>query len=203
ITLPRATKAGSATQQGASHQHSKSSNVEPSSWKTAFSRMGKAPTGQIQAGSSFTPQPKVPSVRLWATGNPGTDCLTAKLGHIMYAGSFNLFLDDLRPEFQKLRRLFLELREILFDWDVEQGVKNTGRKRKAVDEGIDENPPPKRQSGTSNFFMTKEERIKQSADTHAEPGDFINKYCHRLRGREAEKDRIVEKFVNAVGNFKP
>ncbi|KAJ1643897.1 hypothetical protein IWQ61_010477, partial [Dispira simplex] len=173
ITRSRATKAGSATQQGVSHQRSNSLNVERPSWKTASSRMGKAPTGQIQAGSSFTPQPKVPLVRSWATGNPGTDCLTAKLGHIMYAGSFNLVLEDLRPEFEKLKPLFLKLREILFDWDVGQGVENTGRKRKAVDEGIDENPPPKRRSGMSNFFMTnKELEMLIRPDIPAEPKTF-------------------------------
>ncbi|KAJ1647609.1 hypothetical protein IWQ61_010077, partial [Dispira simplex] len=90
------------------------------------------------------------------------------------------------------------LREILFDWDVEQGVEKRGRKRKAVDEGIDENPPSKRRSGTSNFFMTKEELIKQSAGTPAEPETFIDEYCHRLRDREAEKDRIIAKFVSAI-----
>ncbi|KAJ1644768.1 hypothetical protein IWQ61_010382, partial [Dispira simplex] len=201
ITRPRATKAGSATQQGASHQRSKSSNVEPSSWKTAFSRMGNAPTGQIQAGSSFTPQPKVPLVRSWATGNPGTDCLSAKFRHIVNADSFSIVLDDLRPEFQELKPLFLELREILFDWDVGQSVENTGRKRKAVDEGIGKNPPRKRRLGTSNFFMTKEERIKQRAGKPVELETSTDKYCRRLRDREAEKDWIVEKFVNAVAKF--
>ncbi|KAJ1648894.1 hypothetical protein IWQ61_009848, partial [Dispira simplex] len=201
ITRPRATKTGTTTQQGTSHQRSKSSNVERPSWKTASSRMDSAPTGQTQAESSFTPQPKMPAVRLWATGNPGTDCLTAKLGHIMNADSFNIVLDDLRPEFWKLKPLFLKLREILFDWDVEQGVENTERKRKAVDEGIDENPPPKRRSGTSNFFMTKEEFKKRWSEKSADPKTFIDKCCHRLLDRNAKKDRIVEKFVKAIDDF--
>ncbi|KAJ1641935.1 hypothetical protein IWQ61_010694, partial [Dispira simplex] len=204
ITRPRATKAGSASQQGASHQRSKSSNVEPSSWKTASSRMGNVPTGQIQVGSSFTPQPKVPLVRSWATGNPGTDCLSAKVIHMSTEYAFRTVLGDLRPEFWKLRPLFLKLREILFDWDVGQGVENTRRKRKAVDEGIDENPPSKRRSGTSIYSKTnKELEMLIRPDTPAEPEDFINEYCQRLLDREAEKDRIVEKFMDAIDNFKP
>ncbi|KAJ1659902.1 hypothetical protein IWQ61_001095 [Dispira simplex] len=159
-TRSRASTTGTTTQQGTSHQRSKFSNVERPSRKTASSRMGSTPTGQTQAESSFTPQPKVPSVCLCATGNQGTDCLTAEVIHISTAYFFWVVLDDLRPEFWKLRSLFLDLREILFDWDVKQGVKNTGRKRKAVDEGIDENPPPKRLLGKSNLFMTNKELEK-------------------------------------------
>ncbi|KAJ1645579.1 hypothetical protein IWQ61_010303 [Dispira simplex] len=202
ITRSRATKTGTTTQQGTSHQRSKSSNVERTSWKTASARMGNAPTGQTQAESSFTPQPKVPSVRSWATGNPGTDCLTAKCKDIVNADSFNIVLDDLRPEFWELRPLFLELREILFDWDVEQGVKNTGRKRKAVDEGIDENPPPKRRLDTWSFSKANEKFRERHPDKPAEPETFIDKYCHHLLDRKAKKDRIVEKFMKAIDNFK-
>ncbi|KAJ1642465.1 hypothetical protein IWQ61_010623, partial [Dispira simplex] len=176
ITCPRATKMGTTTQQGTSHQRSKSSNVERTSWKTASARMDSTPTGQTQAESSFTPQPKVPAVRFWATGNPGTDCLTAKCRDTDSHSAFNTVLDDLQPEFWKLRPLFLELREILFDWDVEQGVKNTGRKRKAVDEGFDENPPPKRLSDTSNFSMTNKELEKLLwSSTPTEPETFVDK----------------------------
>ncbi|KAJ1642488.1 hypothetical protein IWQ61_010622 [Dispira simplex] len=198
ITRSRATKTGTTTQQGTPDQRSKSSNVERPSWKTATSRMGNAPTGQTQAESSFTPQPKVPSVRLWATGNPGTDCLTAKCKDTSSHSAFDSVLDDLRPEFWKLRPLFLELREILFDWDVEQGVKNTGRKRKAVDED-DENPPLKRRSGSPSLSKPNEVLKKLWSGKTAEPETFIDKCCHRLLDRKAEKDRILEKFVKAIG----
>ncbi|KAJ1660120.1 hypothetical protein IWQ61_000918 [Dispira simplex] len=197
ITRSRAIKAGTTTQQGSSHQRSKSSNVERPSWKTASSRMGNAPTGQTQAESSFTPQPKVPLVRFWATGNPGTDCLTAKVVHMSTEYAFRTVLDDLRPEFWKLKPLFLKLREILFDWDVEQGVKNTGRKRKVVDED-DENPSPKRQLDPPNLSEIKEKLAKEWSDKPAEPGNFIDEYCGRLLDRKAKKDRILEKFVKAI-----
>ncbi|KAJ1649989.1 hypothetical protein IWQ61_009086 [Dispira simplex] len=201
ITRSRATKTGTTTQQGTSHQRSKSSNVERPSWKTASSRMGNTPTGQTQAESSFTPQPKMPLVRLWATGNPGTDCLSAKCKDTGSHSAFNTVLDDLRPEFWKLKALFLELREILFDWDVGQGVKNTGRERKAVDEGIDENSPPKRLLELLNLFETKEEMEQRWSGKPAEPETSIDESCHRLLDRKAEKGRILEKFVKAIAKY--
>ncbi|KAJ1651975.1 hypothetical protein IWQ61_007580 [Dispira simplex] len=156
ITRSRATTTSTTTQQGTSDQRSKSSNVERPSWKTASSRMGRTPIGQTRAESSFTPQPKVPLVRFWASGNPGTDCLSAKCKDTDSHSAFRSVLEDLQPEFRRLKPSFLKLREILFDWDVEQGVKNTGRERKAVDED-DENPPPKRRLDPLNLSETKEE----------------------------------------------
>ncbi|KAJ1953719.1 hypothetical protein IWQ62_005926 [Dispira parvispora] len=56
-------------------------------------------------------------IRSWAKGDPGKECLDAKFLHTSSDGAFEMVLDELRPEFQHFKPLFLKLRRILFDWD--------------------------------------------------------------------------------------
>ncbi|KAJ1660313.1 hypothetical protein IWQ61_000742 [Dispira simplex] len=78
------------------------------------------PTSPSQKSTLPGDETKQPSVRLWAKGDPGSDCLDAKLKDTANSMSFSLVLKDLPPEFEKLKPLFLELRKALFDWDGQQ-----------------------------------------------------------------------------------
>ncbi|KAJ1948711.1 hypothetical protein IWQ62_006853, partial [Dispira parvispora] len=59
-------------------------------------------------------------IRSWAKGDPGSECLDVKFLHTSSDGTFNEVLEELRPEFQLFKPLFLKLRSILFDWDGKQ-----------------------------------------------------------------------------------
>ncbi|KAJ1657335.1 hypothetical protein IWQ61_003257 [Dispira simplex] len=176
ITCPRTTKMSATSLQDTSHQLSNLPKVIPVSWMNAPSRMGNAWKGLPRKKYFYALQPKVSGIRLWAMSNLGTISLRSKVKDLVCVVGFRLIVDELRPEFRKLGPLFLKLREILFDWD----VKNSGRKRKAPDEDLGEGP---------------------SSRKFEEPEPFIERSCRHLIDRKAEKDDILEKFMNAIDSF--
>ncbi|KAJ1648749.1 hypothetical protein IWQ61_009956 [Dispira simplex] len=204
ITRSRTTKTAITPPQNAPLQPSNSSKALPVSWKTVPPRKANTPTGRTQVENSFTPQPKVPSVRWWAMDNPGTDCLTAKCRDTGSHSAFESVLDDLRPEFKRLRRLFLNLRKVLFDWDGEQGIdeQKGKRKREATDESGDEGPAPKRGWNPENQLnFSKFVRKAKYDDGSTESDTLVAKVTRRLIDRKGKKDEIVEKFERALNEF--
>ncbi|KAJ1649589.1 hypothetical protein IWQ61_009372 [Dispira simplex] len=198
ITRPRATKMSTTSLQDTLRQRSNPFKAIPASWKNAPSRMGGARKGLPGKENFYTPQPKVPVIRLWAMSNLGTIYLRSKVKGLVSVEGFQVILDELRPEFRKLRPLFLKLREILFDWD----VKNSGRKRKAADEDVDEGPSSrKKQSAPRSFYKTPQEVDERFTRKFEVPETLIEKSCRRLIARKAEMDDILEKFMNAIDNF--
>ncbi|KAJ1650566.1 hypothetical protein IWQ61_008665 [Dispira simplex] len=69
-----------------------------------------------------------PSIRSWAQGEPGKECLLAKVLHTFSDFTFGTVLDQLRPKFRMLKPLFLELHQILFDWDGKQSSFSLGKR---------------------------------------------------------------------------
>ncbi|KAJ1650577.1 hypothetical protein IWQ61_008655 [Dispira simplex] len=198
ITRPRETEMGTTSLQDTSRQRWNPYKAIPASWMNAHPRMGGARAGLPRKEYFYTPQPNVPMIHLWAMSNLRTISLSSKVKGLLTVEGFQAIVDDLRPEFRKLRPLFLKLREILFDWD----VKNSGRKRKAPDEDLDEAPPSrKKQSVSRSFYKTGQERKEQYTRIFEEPETLIERSCRRLIARKTEKDDILEKFMNAIDSF--
>ncbi|KAJ1654844.1 hypothetical protein IWQ61_005300 [Dispira simplex] len=198
ITRPRATKMSTTSLQNTSRQLSNPSKAIRASWKNVPSRMGGARAGLPRKETFYTPQPKVPGIRLWAMSNLEIFYLHRKVTDLVSVKDFQAILDDLRPDFRKLRPLFLKLREILFDWD----VKNSGRKRKAADEDLGEGPSSrKKQSVPRSCYMTDQEVKEQYFRKFEEPETVFEEICRHLIARKAEKDDILENFMNAIDNF--
>ncbi|KAJ1649395.1 hypothetical protein IWQ61_009507 [Dispira simplex] len=198
ITRPRETEMGTTSLQDTSHQRSNPYKAAPASWMNAPSRMGNARAGLPQKEYLHTLQPKVPGICLWAMSNLGTTYLRSKVTNLVSEEGFRAVLDELRPEFRKLRPLFLKLREVLFDWD----VKSSGRKRKTPDEDLGEGPSSrKKQSVQPSFYMTGQEVKELYSRKFEEPETLIERSCRRLIDRKAEKDDILQKFMDAIDNF--
>ncbi|KAJ1642265.1 hypothetical protein IWQ61_010647, partial [Dispira simplex] len=184
--------------QDTSRQRSNLPKAIPASWKNAPFRMGGARAGLPRKETFRTPQPKVPVICLWAMSSLETISLRSKVKGLVSVKGFRAVLDELRPEFRKLRPLFLKLRKILFDWD----VKNSGRKRKAPDEDLGEGPSSrKKRSVSRSFYKTGQEREELYTRIFEDPESDFEESCRRLIARKAEKDDILEKFMNAIDNF--
>ncbi|KAJ1657334.1 hypothetical protein IWQ61_003256 [Dispira simplex] len=197
ITRPRTTKMSTTSLQD-TRQRSNLPKAIPASWKNAPSRMGGAREGLPQKEYLHTLQPKVPEVCLWAMSNLGTTYLRSKVTNLVTVKGFWVVLDELRPEFRKLQPLFLKLREILFDWD----VKSSGRKRKTPDEDFGKGlSSHKKQSVARSFYKTDQEVKEQYTRIFEEPESVFEEICSNLIDRKAEKDDILEKFLNTIDNF--
>ncbi|KAJ1650306.1 hypothetical protein IWQ61_008859 [Dispira simplex] len=176
ITHPRATKMSTTSLQDRACQRSNPSEAIPASWKNVPSRMGGARKG-LPRKENFTSQHKMPVIHLWAMSNLE-----------------EMYLD---LKFLALEPLFLKLHEILFDWD----VKNSGCKRKAPDEDLNEGPSSHKKLVVPNsFYMTGQER-KKLHTRKRERETLIEESCRHLIDHKDEKDDILEKFMNAIHNF--
>ncbi|KAJ1969400.1 hypothetical protein IWQ62_000653 [Dispira parvispora] len=143
-------------------------------------------------------------IRSWAKGDPGKGCLDAKYVQTSSNRAFEMVLDELRPEFQHFKPLFLQLRSILFDWDGKQVSffyrSNTGQEIAA--------PKDKSLRGRVSrgpLKITDKRTLKagQKAGESSTSNDESNrdKYYQRLISRKEVAHEILDKFADAIDSF--
>ncbi|KAJ1967332.1 Mitochondrial carrier protein ymc2 [Dispira parvispora] len=161
------------------------------------SHRSTAPTQEKTPPATDTKQP---SVRQWAQGDPGTDCLNAKFRDTATDASFSKVLAELKPEFVTYRTLFLELRRALFDWD---GQQASYLEEKTSEDGIqmpeDLPLPEDGNEGEVEYLLAfgevRSEIGKRSASAYRANEEA---YYKRLKSRSDVADDILEKFKVAI-----
>ncbi|KAJ1652938.1 hypothetical protein IWQ61_006837 [Dispira simplex] len=147
---------------------------------------------------------KEPSVRNWAKGEPGYECLLAKIRDTLSDFTFGTVLDELRSEFRMLKPLFLKLCRILFDWDGKLSSFSMGTRSERM---------TKVRKGRSHVGLI--DLARKRASTNAKPKTdrqvsnaptstnrtVIDLYCERLISRAEEADNILDKFEIAIEGF--
>ncbi|KAJ1649476.1 hypothetical protein IWQ61_009452 [Dispira simplex] len=144
---------------------------------------------------------KQPAVRSWAKGEPGGECLLAKIKDTLSDIAFGIVLDELRPEFRMLKPLFLKLRRILFDWDGKQSSFSLGT-ISGEEATVRQDRSRRGQSayGPINISALAEietDRQESNASTSTNRTE-IDLYCERLISRAEEADDILDKFATAI-----
>ncbi|KAJ1646793.1 hypothetical protein IWQ61_010163, partial [Dispira simplex] len=77
-------------------------------------------TSSVQKSKLLGDETEQPSVWMWAKGDLGQSCLKAKLKDTSSGIAFSVVLQDLPPEFENFKSLFLKLHKALFNWDGKQ-----------------------------------------------------------------------------------
>ncbi|KAJ1654770.1 hypothetical protein IWQ61_005362 [Dispira simplex] len=144
------------------------------------------------------------SIRSWAKGESGYECLLAKIKDTLSDFTFETVLDELRPEFQMLKPLFLKLRRIIFDWDGKLSSFSLGRiSGEETTVRKDESRLGQIAYGPIRMFAN----VKPMTD-HPPNNAFtstnrtgIDLYCERLISRAEEAENILYKFAIAIEGF--
>ncbi|KAJ1967046.1 hypothetical protein IWQ62_002093 [Dispira parvispora] len=162
------------------------------------------PTAKAQRRKHFLSETRKLLVRSWANGNPGKDCLNAKYSHTSNDTLFEIVLEEIQPEFSNLKDMFLELREVLFDWDGEQATyfqkkRSRGNKRRRIDitGGIDS------ETGYQQFMETMLEINDEEEVNPSNPSTDREKYFKRLISRGKEAETILKKFAGIIEDYIP
>ncbi|KAJ1649384.1 hypothetical protein IWQ61_009516 [Dispira simplex] len=201
ITRTRCTAMAPNSSQTTSAQPSANPRVQPVSRSKLtnqnFTALARSSNHSVGAAMQ-------PSVRMWAKGEPGGDCLRAKFIDTTSDITFGSVLDELRPEFRMLKPLFLELRGILFDWDGKQSSYLLGKRsggKTMVWQG-------RSRRGRNSRGPTKTNaNIKLEADPQSgNASTSINRteidlYCDRLISRAEEAGDILDKFTIVIEDF--
>ncbi|KAJ1649096.1 hypothetical protein IWQ61_009706 [Dispira simplex] len=201
ITRPRITAMGPNSSQVTSVQPSVHPRVQPvSRWKLT----NQSPAVLARRSIHPVDQAKQPSIRSWAQGEPGNDCLLAKFWHTLSDIAFVAVLDELRPEFRMLKPLFLKLRRILFDWDGKQSSFFLGTESRRMTK-VRQGGSPLDQSAcgpieTSTNAKPKTDHQASITSTSTNRTGIVS-YCDRLISRAEEADNILDKFAIAIEDF--
>ncbi|KAJ1656773.1 hypothetical protein IWQ61_003706 [Dispira simplex] len=147
---------------------------------------------------------KQPSIRWWAKGEPGGECLLAKFKDTLSDIAFGTVLNELRPEFRMLKPLFLKLRRILFDWDGKQSLFSLGT-ISGEEATVWQDRSRLGQSACrrkKSFANAKPKTDRQERNTSTSTNRTeIDLYCERLISRAEEAEDILDKFAIAIEYF--
>ncbi|KAJ1641940.1 hypothetical protein IWQ61_010692, partial [Dispira simplex] len=174
---------------------------------TRFYVTSHKPTSSAQKSKLLEDETKQPSVRLWAKGDPGSDCLDAKLKDTANDMSFAIVLKQLPPEFENFKPLFLKLREALFDWDGKQ-ASYFKRKSSEPTQELRFEPRPEEDIEAAEqrhrAMRRKMAAQRRNASTSARLPDQ-EAYFERLRSRSDAKNLkdILEKFEAVIDSEFP
>ncbi|KAJ1642524.1 hypothetical protein IWQ61_010619, partial [Dispira simplex] len=165
------------------------------------------PTSSAQKSNHLVDETEQPSVRMWAKGDPGSDCLDAKLKDTADDMSFAVVLKQLPPEFENFKPLFLKLRKALFDWDGKQASYFDITSSEPTQELRFEPYPWEDIEATEQrhrAMLLEMAGQESNASTSARLPDQ-EKYFERLRSRSDAKNLndILKKFVAAIDSEFP
>ncbi|KAJ1958982.1 hypothetical protein IWQ62_004796 [Dispira parvispora] len=144
---------------------------------------------------------KEPEVWKWAQGNPRGYSLNWKMGHTTNDMLYSFVTRELRPEFRTFEPMFYRFRRVLFDWDGQQQLFNSGkltRKRETK---------PQDDSSTGNNGKVDMSKIRDATpvqchqtenSTTSDDSFTIDAYYERLISRAEEADDILGRFAYVI-----